>query len=431
MKLNCLRIILTLALSFGVLLPTSSTAASLECPNTWQEKLPEMNIQTYKGKINGIPYVLLDNNLEGEENLYKAAPSLMNKIKSYGSNIIAKIRFEVSDSESFAKVRRITVLNIGFGEIDYLRNGIFNGDYIRLSINLEVKDCSPVVLYSNSRQITGLGEAVTSIDSFISLMRNVDSGNRPLNFKEQALIEPLLVSVSEALSGASKVGVRVPVERIRNDELVFYFGWEVMPISSGSCLTPGEWGNTKSVVFNSFPCKFGLYGFYSAPLTERIGPFAYRKSPGSGGLFTEYTFPALVGIFEAKGSPSSNASEAELKAKQEAEAKAAAELKAKQEAEARAAAEKAAAELKARKEAEAKAAAELKARQEAEAKAAAELKAKQEAEAKAAAELKAKQEAEAKAAVVKKTTITCVKGKLSKKVTAVKPKCPIGYKLKK
>jgi hypothetical protein len=78
------------------------------------------------------------------------------------------------------------------------------------------------------------------------------------------------------------------------------------------------------------------------------------------------------------------------------------------------------------------AAAELKAKQEAEAKAAAELKAKQEAEAKAAAELKAKQEAEAKAAASaqKKTTITCVKGKLTKKVTAVKPVCPKGYKKK-
>jgi hypothetical protein len=58
----------------------------------------------------------------------------------------------------------------------------------------------------------------------------------------------------------------------------------------------------------------------------------------------------------------------------------------------------------------------------------AELKAKQ------AAELKAKKEAEAKAAAVaaanKKTTITCVKGKLTKKVTAVKPKCPSGYKVK-
>jgi M6 family metalloprotease-like protein len=88
-------------------------------------------------------------------------------------------------------------------------------------------------------------------------------------------------------------------------------------------------------------------------------------------------------------------------------------------------------EFQAKQEADAKAAAELKAKQEADAKAAAELKAKQEADAKAAAELKAKQEAAAKLAATKKATITCVKGKLTKKVTAVKPKCPTGYKLKK
>ena len=94
---------------------------------------------------------------------------------------------------------------------------------------------------------------------------------------------------------------------------------------------------------------------------------------------------------------------------------------------------KAVAEAKAKLEAEAKAVAELKAKQEAEAKAAAELKAKQEAEAKAtanAAELKAKQEAEAEAAAKKKSTITCIKGKLTKKVTALNPKCPSGYKKK-
>jgi hypothetical protein len=73
----------------------------------------------------------------------------------------------------------------------------------------------------------------------------------------------------------------------------------------------------------------------------------------------------------------------------------------------------------------------LKAEQEAALKAAEELKAKQEAEVKLAAELKAKQLADAKATVAKKTTITCVKGKTSKKVTSVKPKCPGGYKLKK
>ena len=172
-----------------------------------------------------------------------------------------------------------------------------------------------------------------------------------------------------------------------------------------------------------------------------------------------------------------------------AEVKAAAELKAKQEAEA-----KAAAELKAKQEAEAKAAAELKAKQEAEAKAAAPelsrlaqqkqyclqhnidaqilrqrmttldkdpnlLKTKELdiscdvygvsnfwsdasnfAKTRAiwesyySADLKTiskfEEEAAAKAAASKKTTITCVKGKLTKKVTAIKPVCPSGYKKK-
>ena len=86
-----------------------------------------------------------------------------------------------------------------------------------------------------------------------------------------------------------------------------------------------------------------------------------------------------------------------------------------------------AAELKARQEAEARAEAAAKAKAEEEAK----LKAEAEAQAKAEAELKARQDAEAKvAAEKKKSTITCVKGKLTKKVTAVNPKCPVGYKKK-
>jgi hypothetical protein len=38
--------------------------------------------------------------------------------------------------------------------------------------------------------------------------------------------------------------------------------------------------------------------------------------------------------------------------------------------------------------------------------------------------------ASAAPAAAKKTSITCVKGKTTKKVTAVNPKCPIGYKKK-
>ena len=67
---------------------------------------------------------------------------------------------------------------------------------------------------------------------------------------------------------------------------------------------------------------------------------------------------------------------------------------------------------------------ELKTKQEADAKAEAEAKAKLEAEAKA----KAEAEAKAKAEATKKRTITCTKGKLTKKVIGTKPKCPAGYK---
>jgi len=174
------------------------------------------------------------------------------------------------------------------------------------------------------------------------------------------------------------------------------------------------------------PPKGLEYGYVPIVIKQYISPNADRIAAELAAQKAEADRSAKAAA-ELKAKQEAEAA-AELKAKQEAEAKAAAELKAKQEAEA-----KAVAELKAKQEAEAKAVAELKAKQEAEAKAAAELKAKQEAEAKAAADLKAKQEAEAKAAAaaLKKKTITCIKGKSVKKVTAIKPVCPKGYKLKK
>jgi hypothetical protein len=172
---------------------------------------------------------------------------------------------------------------------------------------------------------------------------------------------------------------------------------------------------------------------------------------------------------------------AQLKAKQEAELRAAAELKAKLEA--AEAAAKVAAELKAKQEAEAKAAAELIAKQEAEAKAIAEAAAQKVIQDDFNAvtssyqklllriyDLKIKfprvsnllgiEEKLLRLPIIlgndlstakyniqsvndyldtsekvwektQKTTITCVKGKLIKKVTSIKPKCPSGYKLKK
>jgi len=64
------------------------------------------------------------------------------------------------------------------------------------------------------------------------------------------------------------------------------------------------------------------------------------------------------------------------------------------------------------------------------AKAIAEANAKAEAEAKAKLEAETKAIAAAKILAAKKTTITCSKGKIIRKVTAAKPKCPVGFKKK-
>ena len=138
----------------------------------------------------------------------------------------------------------------------------------------------------------------------------------------------------------------------------------------------------------------GAVGAAQAGITNCNGSFTrFAPNGGMSGLTPTHKFLALI-----KEAEEFVANEKKLEAMKE-EARVAAELKAKQEADERARIE-------------------------------AELKAKLEAEEKAAAELKAKQEAVAKANAIKKTTITCAKGKVIKKVTAVKPKCPSGYKKK-
>ena len=148
------------------------------------------------------------------------------------------------------------------------------------------------------------------------------------------------------------------------------------------------------------------------------------KNEGSRYVPTEYEIGLIRSLYGESTCPSTFGKEfdkaREDKAKKQAELELA--RKAFEEARARAEAE---ARIRADLEAKTKLDAELKAKQEADAKAAAELSAKIQAEFE---ELEAKS---AKAAATKKTTITCVKGKQTKKVTAVKPKCPPGFKVKK
>lgn len=88
------------------------------------------------------------------------------------------------------------------------------------------------------------------------------------------------------------------------------------------------------------------------------------------------------------------------------------------------------ARVKAQLEADARAREELYWISVGKAQAEAEFKAKLEREARAAAEAKKKLEAQARAKLeaTKKITITCTKGKLTKKVAGTNPNCPVGYK---
>ena len=151
----------------------------------------------------------------------------------------------------------------------------------------------------------------------------------------------------------------------------------------------------------------GAAGGFQAGITNCNAPLGkFAPNGGMSGINPTHKFLALI-----KEAEDFVANEKKLEAIQEA-ARVAAELKVKQEA-------------------EAKAAAELKVKLEAEATAAVELKAKQVAEAKAAADqLAAEKLAAAKVASLKKITITCIKGNLTKKVTSISPKCPTGYKKK-
>lgn len=137
----------------------------------------------------------------------------------------------------------------------------------------------------------------------------------------------------------------------------------------------------------------------------------------------EFDVALLRAIYSESTCISSFAEKIQNKIKQDAIEKS--DLKLKLEEQAR---------LKAQLEADARAREELYWISVGKAQAEAEFKAKLEREARAAteAEAKMKLEAQAKAKLeaTKKITITCIKGKLTKKVTGINPKCSDGYKKK-
>jgi hypothetical protein len=198
-------------------------------------------------------------------------------------------------------------------------------------------------------------------------------------------------------------------------------------------LIDGKWTDIKNVQTVSGGKCWGDKNFPNYPETQltfkQTGFFIYRwTSPAQSG-FTSYFGTPFTVVVNNENSPEPSEAVTNIAETRAIELGKAADL-------AKAAGTKAALDsVIAQQTAASKVisdlmASELRSAQENDSRFASELLAKQEAIARAAAELIAKLEAEAKAAALKKTTITCVKGKLTKKVTAVKPQCPSGYKKK-
>jgi hypothetical protein len=292
-----------------------------------------------------------------------------------------------------------------------MKNGSFNLDVPQgMNLNLRV-----FLIFSQPEKF---GSNELASQSKRTIVPNIDFSTRnPLQFNVDSEIDirfdaPKILSLNVTDSQLRLVqNAEINSEWLLNKIEIQGSEWNLIQRQ----LIPGGGSQISS--------KDGTFQFAFYTIGDGLIKFGYfDKSSGLSGVTREFRISEfeLVNLclpfnFDSTRTTNKDCLENVLKEK------AAVELKAKQEAEAKAA------ELRAKQEVEAKAA-ELRAKQEVEAKAA-ELRAKQEVEAKAA-ELKAKQDADAKAAAVKKTSITCIKGKLTKKVIAVKPKCPSGYKKK-
>ena len=172
----------------------------------------------------------------------------------------------------------------------------------------------------------------------------------------------------------------------------------------------------------------GKYSFSTSNYEIKIDVVPPSKSGTSPLTTTQYTIAKVSELSQAVIRSRAEAT-AKAKAEEEARIKAEAEALAKAKEEARIKAE-AEAIAKAKAEEEARMKAEVEALAKAEAEEEARMKAEAEALAKAKVEALAKAKAEA-LAKAKLTVITCIKGKITKRVSGVKPKCPVGFKLKK
>ena len=414
---------------FGQLLVgvTTNMASATECFTEDNVKLPPMAFTLTEWTSNGITKEFIDSSYTTYRDGYFPRGELFDKLNSIPlKDKTVNYWFEKSTNREFSNPKKIGWTEFPSQYRPYIEYDTVvwadTTDWLRFAASIQIKDCGPAVTYYSSAAKYPEGKLpITSIPAIMNLKEGISGSNdsnniefkkdgiSPWHFKTQETVEQKFEELSIQLKETRELGEeflipnRLGFEQLRTT---------VRPITPTDCLG-FEFNNLEytnegwKVSFSNLPCTIMILAQLPPKLYD--GPSLYFWNYPSRKLAC---FDCYTEVIIAKVTVKEDSSKKEeLVSKQEAEAKIAAELKAKQEAEAKVAADKAAEELKAKQDAEAKGAGE---------------KIIADAKAEAARILAAAKAAAAK----KKTTITCVKGKLTKKVTAVKPVCPKGYKKK-
>jgi hypothetical protein len=412
------------AILLGIFPPVSVNARASNCLSLSDEMLTPMSFTVSEWTSNGITKEYVDSSYRafgrfGVEPWVKNSnylpSSLLEKLNVIPANEKnVEVWFEKSSGENFQDVKRIRWAEFPsvykpYLEVDTIIDADA-GDWLRFVASIQIKDCGPPkVLRSRAAQYPIGKLPLVSLEVLKSLKTGTASASdsKLINFDQNGIspwhfltvdsLDRNMQILKNEFGEARETGERFLVPSLLGTQNQLRL--TIRPISPTDCLG-FEFRNLRytndgwDVSFSKLPCTVSV----SAELPAKLfsGP-PLIGSPTSSFNLDCFTCSTNVLIYKTtvypiSAQPTSSATPSPTPSPNN------------------------------RKEEVLSANAELKAKLDAEAKAAAELKAKLDAEAKAAV---------AKATANKRTSITCVKGKLTKKVTAVKPKCPAGYKVTK
>ena len=258
--------------------------------------------------------------------------------------------------------------------------GLGNGSSLTYRVSIYVKGCKEFVIESNAHTFSDLPDEEFGIDPFFELFETKSSFYRKLTFRQiESSKENLTKNISAIRESVEKVSIRL--ERI-DSEVANVIGFLFVGLSPGGCLNVNDGGR-------SIPP-------WNAPRAELL------TTPCKVGVFSMFPDKGLSGVTLVTSFDVIRSRKDETRDQAQAQAQAQADTQTQEEAKAKARADALAA---------------------AKAKAEADVVAGGGAEALSAAKAKAE-------AAKKRVTAICVKGRVTKKVSALNPKCPIGYKRK-